>query len=239
VLKRVKVSRTILEADKVINLPVLKVHCQAKLTCGMKNLMGVISDSEKRRFHSTNLDSAVFELNTIIRPTLNICDAIVGDLTFEEGGTPVKFGRVFASQDIFAFDCYAANTVGYDSSEIGYLCQYSRFYRQNMDYELIHLNEPLDLKDFKAIDYTSRYRCGIYPKKACCSCLASVFLALEGKGQVPGDINFFTGMGILESDIKRKGRNFFIGKCTRKYGNRGTYIKGCPPNAADVRRVIK
>ncbi|NLM36562.1 MAG: DUF362 domain-containing protein, partial [Firmicutes bacterium] len=37
--------------DYLINLPVLKAHCQTLLTCALKNLKGCIPDDEKRRFH--------------------------------------------------------------------------------------------------------------------------------------------------------------------------------------------
>ena len=39
-----------LDADFLINLPVLKGHCQTAMTCALKNCKGCIPDREKRRF---------------------------------------------------------------------------------------------------------------------------------------------------------------------------------------------
>ena len=43
------------DIDFLINVPVLKGHCQTKITCALKNMKGLIPGSEKRRFHSLGL----------------------------------------------------------------------------------------------------------------------------------------------------------------------------------------
>ena len=65
--ERYKVFRSVLEADYLINLPVLKGHGATKLTCALKNLKGCIPDSEKRRYHAERLHKPIALLNTIIR----------------------------------------------------------------------------------------------------------------------------------------------------------------------------
>ena len=42
-----EVSRTILETDFLISLPVLKGHCQTAMTCALKNMKGVLLDFEE------------------------------------------------------------------------------------------------------------------------------------------------------------------------------------------------
>jgi uncharacterized protein (DUF362 family) len=49
------VCETIANADFLINVPVLKGHCQTTLTCCLKNMKGCIPDSEKRRYHNIGL----------------------------------------------------------------------------------------------------------------------------------------------------------------------------------------
>src|SRR5690554_4428306 len=82
------------EVDCLINVPVLKAHCQTKLTCALKNLKGCIPDQEKRRFHTLGLHNPIAALNKALRQDLVVVDGIIGDLTFEEGGTPVNMHRV-------------------------------------------------------------------------------------------------------------------------------------------------
>ncbi|MCX7958157.1 MAG: DUF362 domain-containing protein, partial [Deltaproteobacteria bacterium] len=50
VLKSWPIYKDVIEADRFINVPVAKTHGIARLTLGMKNLMGVIGGS-RRKFH--------------------------------------------------------------------------------------------------------------------------------------------------------------------------------------------
>lgn len=42
-----KICERALNTDYLINIPVLKAHCQTQFTCALKNLKGCIPDSEK------------------------------------------------------------------------------------------------------------------------------------------------------------------------------------------------
>ncbi|MDR0197317.1 MAG: DUF362 domain-containing protein, partial [Oscillospiraceae bacterium] len=55
------------ETDFLINIPVLKAHCQTRMTCCLKNLKGCISDREKRRFHTMGLHRPIAYLNSVIK----------------------------------------------------------------------------------------------------------------------------------------------------------------------------
>ena len=52
--------------DYLINVPVLKGHCQTNITCALKNLKGLIPNSEKRRFHTMGLHRPISLLITVI-----------------------------------------------------------------------------------------------------------------------------------------------------------------------------
>jgi len=79
----------IMELDYLINMPVLKGHCQTNITCALKNLKGCIPDKEKRRFHTMGLHKPIAYLNKALKQDLIIVDGLIGDLNFEEGGNPV------------------------------------------------------------------------------------------------------------------------------------------------------
>ena len=81
-----------LDADYLINLPVLKGHCQTAMTCALKNCKGCLPDREKRRFHSEGLMRPIAALAAALRPELTIVDSLCGDLDFEEGGQPRPHG---------------------------------------------------------------------------------------------------------------------------------------------------
>jgi uncharacterized protein (DUF362 family) len=122
-LKTWKVYQDILKADVVINLPVAKTHNLAKLTLGMKGLMGVILDRED--FHP-HLDQRVADLNTLIHPTLTVIDGV--RVVIRNGPTTwrpedvVVGNTVIASHDIVAADAFAAQTLFQKKpDDIGYI----------------------------------------------------------------------------------------------------------------------
>jgi uncharacterized protein (DUF362 family) len=72
-LRSAKVHELLLETDVFINVPVLKDHSSTRMTCCLKNMMGVVWD--RSYWHSNNLmqciaDYALFEK----KPALNVID---------------------------------------------------------------------------------------------------------------------------------------------------------------------
>lgn len=122
-IKTWQVYQDVLKADVVINMPIAKVHDLAKLTLAMKGLMGVITN--RNSIHNS-LDQRVADLSTVIKPTLNIVDAV--RMLTRNGPTSwnlndvVVANTVIASHDIVAADAYAATTLFQKKPEdIGYI----------------------------------------------------------------------------------------------------------------------
>ena len=118
---RLEICASPLEADRLINLPVLKGHCQTVMTCALKNLKGCLPDREKQRFHSIGLHHPIAALNLAIRPDYILVDALCGDLTFEEGGNPLEMNLLFAGADPVKIDAYGASLMRISLSEIEHL----------------------------------------------------------------------------------------------------------------------
>lgn len=73
-LKETKIHEALIEADAWINVPVLKNHGGAKLTCAMKNYMGIVWD--RGFFHGNDLQQCIADICTWSKkPVLNIVDA--------------------------------------------------------------------------------------------------------------------------------------------------------------------
>jgi uncharacterized protein (DUF362 family) len=81
---------------------------------------------EKKRIH-TNLAQGLVDVNMVIKPTLNVIDAIIVsndvDMTNTEGKEPIELNTILASQDPLALDCIAARIGGLDPFNISYLKQ--------------------------------------------------------------------------------------------------------------------
>jgi uncharacterized protein (DUF362 family) len=63
----------VLEADKIINIPIAKHHNLPGVTLSMKNLMGLIGGA-RNRLHQ-KIDESVVDLTAYFKPTLHILDA--------------------------------------------------------------------------------------------------------------------------------------------------------------------
>lgn len=72
-IKSWELYEDVLEADKVINMPIAKHHSIGGVSLGMKNLMGFLGGN-RGRFHR-DFHEKIVDLNTRIRPDLTILDA--------------------------------------------------------------------------------------------------------------------------------------------------------------------
>lgn len=107
--------------DFLINVPVLKGHCQTKITCALKNMKGLLPNSEKRRFHSMGLHKPIAHLCAAIRQDFILIDHICGDLDFEEGGNPVVRNCIMAARDPVLVDAMVCRMLQYDIEEVPYV----------------------------------------------------------------------------------------------------------------------
>ncbi|MBW1961208.1 MAG: DUF362 domain-containing protein [Deltaproteobacteria bacterium] len=145
------IPRIVLKCDVLINLAKLKVHPQAMVSIGMKNLLGILPgrsfrDPEeakrqgyltpiipgdgKRIFHDLARDhgqeamqDAIVDLNTVVPSHLIIVDAIYA----MEGkgsptrGKPVKMDLILAGTDVVAVEAVASFIMGFDPNHMAYL----------------------------------------------------------------------------------------------------------------------
>ena len=107
------ISKPILDADKIINVPVLKTHEVTGVTISLKNMMGIIPGHLKTDLHKTDLADSLVKLAQIIKPHLNIVDAGI----CQEGrgplnGTPKKLGLLIAGDNQVAVDAVCCKIMG-------------------------------------------------------------------------------------------------------------------------------
>lgn len=106
-LDRVEVIQEVLECDLLINIPVAKSHSATGVSLGIKGLMGLIWDRES--FHSKlNINQALADLATVIKPQLTILDASRALTTGGPGGPGEvkKLNLIIAGTDPVAVDSF-------------------------------------------------------------------------------------------------------------------------------------
>ena len=122
-----KVARTILDSDFLISVPKIKTHCEAMLSCAMKNWVGICVGQDKRDMH-LDLGQNIALLNTHIKPDLVIVDGIIGMEGNGPGdGTPVALRQLIVSTNAHLNDLVVARLMGIDIDTVPYLKHALRF----------------------------------------------------------------------------------------------------------------
>lgn len=233
-----------LRADCLINVPVLKGHCQTRMTCALKNLKGCIPDGEKRRFHREGLDRLIAGLATVLRPALTVVDGICGDLDFEEGGTPVQADRILLGRDPFRLDSLGCRLLGFDPEEVRYLGLAAQWGLGDLgaeDWNLAELARP-DAASASAASRrppsasgADRIGRAVRADQACSACYAALIHSLKrleekGEGVVRRE-SIHIGQGWKGKKIAGTG----IGVCC---AGADKHVPGCPPSAAAVMAAL-
>jgi uncharacterized protein (DUF362 family) len=113
----------IIEADKIINLPIVKHHNLCRATMGMKNWYGILG-GRRNQLHQ-KVDTGIADLAMFIRPTLTILDAYrVLTANGPQGGNlndVTMMKTLAAGIDPVAIDAYGASLLGLRPEQIPYL----------------------------------------------------------------------------------------------------------------------
>jgi uncharacterized protein (DUF362 family) len=232
---KIEICDSALAVDFMINLPVMKGHCQTLLTCALKNNKGVIPDREKRRFHSLGLDKPIAHLNTVARNDFIVVDGICGDLDFEEGGNPVYGGRIFAARDPVLCDAWAATLMGYSLSEIPYIGLAEKLG--------VGVSGPAMVRELnKSSEAAAALKPGgkvkqlaghIKEDSACSACYAGLIFALSRLGRT--ERNRFREICIGQGFRGKKG-SLGVGQCTSGFAS---FCSGCPPTGVEVLEFLR
>ena len=119
----VEIAELVLNAECLINMPMLKTHGETTVSLGSKNLKGALSHQSKRIFHRKGLSQAIAHLTSIIKPTINIVDGLIGLEGFGpvQTGTPIEVGVIIVGDNLIATDVVAASIMGFNPEDILHL----------------------------------------------------------------------------------------------------------------------
>jgi uncharacterized protein (DUF362 family) len=113
-LKRMFLPKTVLEADAVVDLPLMKTHEFMTYSGAIKNLFGCVP-SNKRIYLHPYLPEVMYRLYSLFKPQLTIMDARIGiEGNGPTKGKPVKMDLMLTSNDALAVDIVAAKVMMLD-----------------------------------------------------------------------------------------------------------------------------
>ena len=125
-LKQLFLPKTVLDADAVVDLALMKTHEFTAYSGAVKNLFGCVP-SNKRIYLHPYLSEVFYTLYAILKPQLTIMDARVAvEGNGPTKGKPVKMDFMLTGNDAFAVDVVASKIMGLSLEDVGYLSYIAR-----------------------------------------------------------------------------------------------------------------
>jgi len=141
-LQNAKVHQLLLETDVFINVPVLKNHQSARMSCCLKNSMGIVWD--RGYWHSNNLNQCIADYALFQRkPALNVIDCY--NVLVKNGPQGVSMEDVvqmksqILTTDWVAGDTAGARMLGIPVEKIEYIPIASKMGLGNMNLESLNI----------------------------------------------------------------------------------------------------
>lgn len=250
----VRLPKLVLESDLYINMPKMKTHGQTVVTLAMKNQKGLLSRTDKQKFHKLGLHEPLVELAKIIQPHLVVVDAIEG----MEGEGPLngkkkKVGALVIGTNQVETDTVCCEIMGIDPKKVEHLAEGIKQKLGPEKPEIIGAN----IKEVKTVFVKADEKYGqflnVYSCRnpyACSMCIDSFTLAVKSSIWSPKYwLTFlpkFTYYAILKhlyiiqgkhAEIPdTKGKVICLGDCTKEIAQKHnlTHIKGCPPSTSNI-----
>ncbi len=256
-----RICEKVRDIDFLINVPVLKGHCQTKITCALKNSKGLIPNSEKRRFHTVGLHQPIAHLGVGIRQDFIVVDHICGDLDFEEGGNPVVRNCIMVATDPVLMDAYVCKLLQYKVSDVPYVAlaeqlgvgcadlttaniQILRQRKQETDGQLSDGKKEAFSLEKESVEVMTQeaprhkvlaVNYAVEDVDSCSACYANLIPALDRLQQEGLLEKLDTNIAIGQGYRGKTGR-LGVGRCTAAFSHS---IKGCPPKEEDIYQTVK
>ena len=128
-LKKLYLPKTVLDADAVVDLPLMKTHEFMAYTGALKNLFGCIP-SNRRIYLHPYLPEVFYRLYQVFKPALTIMDARVGiEGNGPTKGKPKKMGLFLTGNDALAVDIVATEVMmlNWRETYLKYVADRARF----------------------------------------------------------------------------------------------------------------
>ncbi|MCG8402648.1 MAG: DUF362 domain-containing protein [Firmicutes bacterium] len=258
-----------LEADKIINVPVLKTHNQSKVSLGIKNMKGCLNRKSKMFCHGAerDLDHTFPHIAEKLPAALTIIDGIFG-LAKGPGptGKAERLNLLAASRDTLAADVVGAALLGYRAGEIKHLAYFAGRSGGGTDLNDIEVrgDDVEKHKKFLSYDwewtpentgpvgYAKRGITGLavrkYDNTMCtgCSMLFNPLLIMFMSAYRDKP---FPNIEVLSGKVQKASPGFdktvLFGKCACELNkdnpniNKAIAVKGCPPDLTEFEKAMR
>ena len=263
IFKKIDVSKTLLNADVIINVPVLKVNLCANYSGALKNWMGVFLKRGKVSAHMarapetgsnmSGLHQAIVDINKAIKPRLTVIDGIVA-LEGASGGSgdSRQMNLIIAGWNPVAVDTVAITILGSDPYGSGPIFLASEQGLGPMNLAKIEVRgERIDEVKTKIrwpptwpAPRVTGMKLILGDLNRCPTCVGVFSRALQriqstGKLDEIKELTVLLGPG-AEPPEEVQGKLLVIGNCLRTHADRAdAFVGGCPPQSIIIRDPIQ
>jgi len=133
----------IIEADRLINLPIVKQHGLCSATISMKNWYGIIG-GHRVRLHQ-DIHRAIVELAAMAKPTLTVLDATRVLLANGPSGGSLadvkRLDTIAASADEVALDAFGLGLLGVKAADVAFIAEAEKARLGRADWKSLKLVE--------------------------------------------------------------------------------------------------
>ena len=250
VMDKIKIARTALESNVIISVPLLKTHLRTLVTLSLKNMKGVLPGVEKRKTHRLGLDKAIADLNSVVKPSYVVVDALAGmQGLWEYPHDRFELGLIMAGADPIAVDTVGTSLMGFDPAQVMHLQYFAVRQGTKVDLsKVLVVGESLEAnrRHFRSgFDVMKSRYPGVHiieGESVCSGCIGELLGALSaikkfGSDYALTDLTIILG-DLTPSKIVAEAKTVVLGRCAKNVGRFGTYVKGCPPMSNDMIRAI-
>ena len=238
------------DIDFLINVPVLKGHCQTKVTCALKNMKGLLPNTEKRHFHAMGLHRPIAHLAKGIRQDFIVVDHVCGDLDFEDGGNPVVKNCIMVARDPVLVDTYVCGLLHYGIEEVPYIRMAEQLGAGSADLEHAQIGVLVDEEELKIrylegtaiwdeelpyADKVVAVQDVVQEVESCSACYGYLLPALD-RLREEGLLGQLKEKICIGQGYRGKQGKIGVGNCTSKFD---FCVKGCPPTETEIYEALK
>jgi uncharacterized protein (DUF362 family) len=120
-LRNFTLPKTLVEADSLVDVPVMKTHEFTTYSGAIKNLFGCIPD-DRRIFLHPNFDMALHDLLILLKPKFVVMDATISmEGNGPNRGIAIPMNLILASNDLLATDKLCTEIMGINWVDISHL----------------------------------------------------------------------------------------------------------------------
>ena len=253
-ISHVKLPKLLLEAEHIINLPILKAHASMVFSGALKNIKGVVQDQVHTTMHRQNLTMAMMDVWSVCKPDLNIMDVMSAASGYSpDTPTPIELDCVMGSKDPVALDRIACELVGIDPDGVSYFKVADEVGLGTTDQENIEVVGDKIEDCYKKMwvpyleDIRNRWpEYDVHCEGACSSCQALLTLNMETLKAI-GIYDENKGMTVvagcdnkLDPSIPDK-QIILHGNCTRRHLKEhpdAYFLPGCPPGEGSLYMTV-